>query len=128
MYHAIWKANDGTVYKNLSTALTPLDFANKNEPVASVVERPAKCTLEQLMQVRKHLDPNNCAATIEKQYLQKCILTTATKCPDTSKYLDKYYNELQKQYLKSSNPKNDFGSFVGLSVSCNKGFYAYCTL
>jgi len=144
-YHAIWKANDGTGDKNLSaeqllqllggidapvkgdTALTPLDLA-QTESAAIVVERPAKCTLEQLMQVRKHLDPKNCAATIEKQYLQKCSLTTATQCPDTSNYLDEYYDELQKQYLKSSNRKNDFGSFVGLSVGCNKGFDALNTL
>jgi FkbM family methyltransferase len=112
---------------HVDTALTPLNLA-KTEPEASVVKRPAKCTLEQLMIVRKLLSPTNCAATINKPYTQKCSLTTATKCPDTSNYLEKYYDELQKQYLKSSNRKNDFGSFVALSVGCNKGFDALNTL
>ena len=138
-YYAIWKAHDGTVDQGLSaellqlggnhalgkgdTALTPLDLA-KTEPAVRVVERPAKCTLEQLMKVRSHLDPKNCAATINELYTQKCSLTTATKCPNTSNYLEKYYDELQKQY----NRRNDFGSFVALSVGCNKGFDALNTL
>jgi hypothetical protein len=41
--------------------------------------------------------------------------------------LEEYYKELQKQYLKSSEP-NEFESFVGLSVGCNKGFVALNTL
>ena len=111
---------------NGDTTSIPLDL-EKTEPERGV-ERPTKCTLEQLMKVRTHLDPTICAANIRNPHQQKCSLTQATKCPDTSNYLDEYYDELQKQYLKSSNRKNDFGSFVGLSVGCNKGFDALNTL
>jgi len=41
--------------------------------------------------------------------------------------LEEYYKELQKQYLKSSEP-NEFESFVGLSVGYKKGFDALNTL
>ena len=96
-------------------------------PLKEGVEGPAKCTIEELMRVRMHLDPHACAATINRPFKQKCSLSKATKCPDTSNYLDEYYDELQKQFLKSSN-RDEFGSFVGLSVGCNKGFDALNTL
>ena len=101
--------------------------SEETDPVRGV-EGPEKCTLEQLMKVRTQLDPKHCAATIDRPFYQKCSLTAATKCPDTSNYLDEYYDEIQKQYLKSSNRKNDFDPFVGLSVGCNKGFDALNTL
>jgi len=98
-------------------------------PLKEGAERPVKCTIEDIMRVRKHLDPYACAATLNRPFQQKCSLTKATNCPDTSNYLDEYYDELQKQFLKSTCSNRDkFGSIVGLSVGCNKGFDALNTL
>lgn len=112
---------------------SPLDASSSFQD-----DRPPHCTLDQLKTVRRQLRPETCFGTIEDPFLQRCSLTQETKCPDTSNYLDEYYNELQMEYLEklqqqqlrqpNNNDNVHVEPFVGLSVGCNKGFDALNTL
>jgi hypothetical protein len=54
---------------------------------------PPNCTRDQLLMVRSQLNPLECIDT--SPWMQRCSLTKKTKCPDTSNWLDEYYEELQ---------------------------------
>ncbi|VEU39331.1 unnamed protein product [Pseudo-nitzschia multistriata] len=91
------------------------------QAAASNATPTTECTREELLTIRKHLNPEFCPTAREFAYFQFCSLTQATKCVDASNWLEDYYRDLRKE---GSLPD----AFLGLSVGCNKGFDALNTL
>ncbi len=95
---------------------------------------PPTCAQEQLLAVRHQLPPELClhqTLSIQQPWLQKCSLTTATKCPKAT-WLDNHYLELQKRHFANGGTTRNMSTaqqgasspFLGISVGCNKGFDA----
>ena len=97
------------------------------------VVRPPECTRDELLAVRRQLDPaDDCVQALREPWLQTCSITRMTKCPDSWDWLGEYYSELQSAHYSSAATNEDGGNeeerFVALSVGCNKGFDALETL
>jgi FkbM family methyltransferase len=111
------------------TTVVKSSSINTSSPIS---QRPLKCTMEQLMKVRSQLSPEMCIDNHVNSlnFIQKCTITTATKCPKAS-WIDQYYRERYNQYYESSPgslANNEKSSFLGISIGCNKGFDAINTL
>jgi len=104
-------------------------------------EQSPVCTLDELLTVRSQLNPELCPTARRIPSAQHCSITQATKCVDSSNWLEEYYQEVYAIYQQNNNTQqqeqeqeqeqerdtsND--EFVAISVGCNKGFDALNTL
>mmetsp|Transcript_28929 Transcript_28929/g.67934 ORF Transcript_28929/g.67934 Transcript_28929/m.67934 type:complete len:644 (-) Transcript_28929:89-2020(-) len=94
--------------------------SNSDSNSNSNSSRPPACSREELLKVRSQLSPDFCPMARKEAFLQSCSITQATKCVDSSNWVEEYYQELY-----ATRPDEDFLAF---SVGCNKGFDALQTL
>lgn len=100
-------------------------FNSVDSITSEYMQSPKQCTIDQLKEIRRQLDPKACAETgISRPFQNYCSLTKATSCPDTTNYLEEYYHELQEEYINKKMKPSDIEPFVGISVGCNKGYDA----
>ena len=126
----LWLHNDLASISHMTTEFTMTNNPD-NEKSSPMLERPLKCTMEQLMKVRSQLPPELCVLSHVNHvpFYQKCSITRATKCPK-SPWIDQHYRERYNQHYESSPGSlahNKKQSFVGISIGCNKGFDAINT-
>ncbi|KAL7525893.1 hypothetical protein ACHAXR_001205, partial [Thalassiosira sp. AJA248-18] len=76
-----------------------------------------QCTPAQLSIIQQQLPADDCERYQDQPYTQMCSLVYATRCPDNSGWLGKYYSKLHSQ--PSPPPP-----FLGIFVGCNKGLDA----
>ena len=113
------------MYCSLSAGFAKFNPHGLTKFAKSSNARPLDCTRQQLLKERDQLTPSILA--LEKPYLQSSSITQKTKCPDSSNWLEEYYQELQATHVLSQDA-TPLPPFVGMSVGCNKGFDALNTL
>ena len=98
-------------------AMNEEDRSESKLPSKSI--KTNQCTAEQFDVIKKQLPSDDCLKYKGQPWMQKCSLTYATRCPETT-WLENHYTKLHK-----SNKENQQGKpFVGLFIGCNKGMDA----
>eukprot|EP00536_Pseudo-nitzschia_multiseries_P019177 jgi/Psemu1/70718/estExt_Genemark1.C_40350001 len=81
----------------------------------------------ELLAVRAQVDPDLCPTARKIPAHQYCGITQATKCVDSSNWLEEYYQEIHANRQQEQGQEQE-PQFLALSVGCNKGFDALNTL
>ena len=111
---------------NHDFSLVSIDSDNQSKSVHGINSssvRPLECTRYQLLKERDQLQPSMVA--FKSPSHQSSFITQKTKCPDSSNWLEEYYQELQGEHSQDLPP---LPPFIGMSIGCNKGFDALNTL
>ena len=129
MHHG-YLAKYNTIYGYGVPQQTAARSNSKNRELQIV--QATQCTPEDLAIIKKQLPPEDCHAYASQPWTQRCSLTYATRCPDNSGWLGKYYTKLHSgsSYARNSNSDTASSSttksspFLGMFIGCNKGLDA----
>jgi FkbM family methyltransferase len=79
------------------------------------------CSYDQMKAIQIDLPPDECVENKNKPWVNKCSYTYATNCPGAS-WIDWYNKQKHRVEESKSSSSSSSSSFVGLSISCNKGY------